>query len=86
MKSLSRGFRGEAPNVPLSRSDQRKSSRGAKRNLTVLGTWLFLLENSIRDWFLRSASLQKAPGRFPFLGKRPGAFVALWDYLPFTAD
>ena len=35
MKSLRPGFGGKAPNVPLSRSDQRKSSQGAKRYLTV---------------------------------------------------
>ena len=39
------GGSGRQPSVTLSRSDSEKSSQGAKRHLTGLGTWLFLSEN-----------------------------------------
>ena len=49
MKSLRRGFRGEAPNVPQSRSDLEKSSQGAKRALTVGAPPARLIRQSLRQ-------------------------------------
>ena len=47
----------KSPNVPLSRSDQMKSSQGAKRYLTGLATWLFRFENSIKRNRLQAEAL-----------------------------
>ena len=49
MKSLRRGFRGEAPNVSQSRSDLEKSSQGAKRALTVGAPPARLIRQSLRQ-------------------------------------